>query len=274
MKRTMVIADRDEKLQQAFMTVFSKEYYEILYARNGREVEKIAAKLNPDIYLVNIRLPKMNGIETYKALQKQGYLEKASFFFLKDEADNTELLGYQADGVIEKPINFFRVYETVTNEDEVIELTDLVEEKMQEKEEPPPAQVEDVSASPAPSAEAAVEEPPPEIQEVKEAASVEVEVETMIERQLRHAMDTVRGNTVRLQEAEGPLLVETSQSELERQFKAVLNQVMEETASKLSARFAPILTQYVEDYVKQMLLEITEKVIREEIDKLLKESMA
>ena len=129
MRRTIVVADRDEKLQQGFMTIFSKEHYEILYAPNGKEVEKIAARMSPDIYLVNVNLPKMNGIEVHKKLQKQGYLDKASFFFLKDEADTTELLGYQADGVIEKPINFFRVYETITSEDDVIELTDLVEEK-------------------------------------------------------------------------------------------------------------------------------------------------
>ena len=59
---------------------------------------------------------------------------------------------------------------------------------------------------------------------------------------------------------------------LEAQFKTVLNQAMEEAALKLSARLAPILTRYVEDYVKRMLLEIAEKVIREEIEKLLKES--
>lgn len=129
MKRTIVVADRDEKLQQSFMTIFSKEHYEVLYAPNGREVEKIAARLSPDIYLINVNLPKMNGIEVHKKLQKQGYLDKANFFFLKDETDTTELLGYQADGVIEKPINFFRVYEAIASEDEVIELTDLIEEK-------------------------------------------------------------------------------------------------------------------------------------------------
>ena len=37
--------------------------------------------------------------------------------------------GIQADGIIEKPINFFRLYETVTREDEAIELTDLMEDK-------------------------------------------------------------------------------------------------------------------------------------------------
>jgi DNA-binding NarL/FixJ family response regulator len=300
MKRTIVVADRDEKVQQGFMTIFSKEYYEILYAPNGKEVEKIAARSSPDIYLVNVSLPKMSGIEVHKKLQKQGYLDKASFFFLKDEADTTELLGYQADGVIEKPINFFRVYETITGEDEVIELTDLVEEKEetfrpQVKEwrtgpPAPPARPAEAVEEPAPGpppAEAK-EEPAPEkeetqeaVSEEQEAISEEAELQTMIGKQLRRAMDTVRDSmdtvcdsAVCLQESEGPVDAAASPPALEQQIKAVLNQAMEEAANKLSGRLAPILTRYVEDYVRQMLLEITEKVIREEIDKLLKESIA
>ncbi len=306
MKRTIVVADRDEKLQQSFMTIFSKEHYEVLYAPNGREVEKIAARLSPDIYLINVNLPKMNGIEVHKKLQKQGYLDKANFFFLKDETDTTELLGYQADGVIEKPINFFRVYEAIASEDEVIELTDLIEEKeeaalveekeeillpqvkeqraglieltdlVEEKEEAVLPQVTEERAettAPGPLPAAAAEEPAPKKEETKEAVSKEIDLQTMIETRLKHAMDdTVRDNAVCLQEMKGP--VDASQSQLEQQLKAVLNQAMEEAANKLSSRLAPILTQYVEDYVKQMLLEITEKVIKEEIDKLLKESIA
>ena len=277
MRRTIVVADRDEKLQQGFMTVFSKEQYEILYAPNGKEVEKIAARLSPDIYLVNVNLPKMNGIEVHKKLQKQGYLDKASFFFLKDEADTTELLGYQADGVIEKPINFFRVYETITSEEDVIELTDLVEE-----EEMSPAagqRTADRSPGTGPRTAAASGRSSGStrtaVEETKGPVSEEVELQTMIGRRLRQAMDdTVRDSAACFPEMKGPVEAGTPQSELEQQFKAVLNQAMEEAAEKLSSRFAPILTRYVEDYVKQMLLEITEKVIREEIDKLLKESVA
>jgi uncharacterized membrane protein YheB (UPF0754 family) len=102
-----------------------------------------------------------------------------------------------------------------------------------------------------------------------------VELQTMIGRRLRQAMDdTVRDSAACFPEMKGPVEAGTPQSELEQQFKAVINQALEEAAEKLSNRFAPILTRYVEDYVRQMLLEITEKVIREEIDKLLKESIA
>src|SRR5208337_1170570 len=137
MKKRILVADVDEALRHAFMTIFSKGHYEIIYASNGKEVERIADRMEPDIYVVNVNLPKTNGIEVYKRLQKGGFLEKATFFFLKDEADSTELLGYQADGVIEKPVNFFKVYETITKEDEVIAFTDLIEER--EKRESPRA---------------------------------------------------------------------------------------------------------------------------------------
>ena len=249
MRRTIVVADRDEKLQQGFMTIFSKEDYDILYAPNGREVEKIAARLSPDIYLVNVNLPKMNGIEVHKKLQKQGYLDRASFFFLKDEADATELLGYQADGVIEKPINFFRVYEAITSEDDVIELTDLVEEK-EEVVRPQAKEQRAVPSAPAPHPAEAEEEPASRVEETKEASSEEAELQSMIGRQLRHAMDTVRDNAVCVKEMEGPADAGVPQSELEQQFKAVLSQALEEAANKLSSRLAPIMTQYVEDYVK------------------------
>ena len=97
--------------------------------------------------------------------------------------------------------------------------------------------------------------------------------EHTFEERLKSAIDGLTGGVVARTEGVA-VLAETgeSQIELEAQFKTVLNQAMGEAALKLSSAFAPILTQYVEDYVKRMLMEIAEKVIREEIDKLLKES--
>jgi CheY-like chemotaxis protein len=314
MKRTIVVADRDESLQHAFMTVFSKDHFEIIYASTGKEVEKIAERIQPDVYIVNVNLPKMNGIEVYKKLQKQKFLETASFFFLKDESDRTELLGYQADGVIEKPLNFFRVYETVTKEDEIIELTDLIDEKPDLARRPPvqpggddaevssglvdekwePVKTVPVDEQTTAAAPEALEEQVVDTAEtvreqvtagavtdeghgspeeaVPEVAGISGD-QSSFEERLRDAIDGLTGSSVARAEGFATLPeTEGSHMELEAQLKVVLNQAMEEAALKLSARLAPILTHYVEDYVKRMLLEIAENVIREEIDKLLKES--
>jgi len=348
MKKTIVIADRDESLQHAFMTVFSKANFEIIHAANGKEVERIAERINPDVYIVNVNLPKVNGIEVYKKLQKQKFLETASFFFLKDESDATELLGYQADGVIEKPINFFRVYETITKEDDAIELTDLVEDNAaeavvpeavapqavvpeardaapgiegpadggvpeqvpeplltKEPEAPPPEEAE----APAPEemvlpvVEAHFEEGPPAAPEppatpeppealglveqeqaaeigpkVESAEAGEAHVEESLSSafgaRLKDAMESLGGGplpyaaegiAVRAQEG-------LERSELEARIQSALASAMAEAGKTLSAELSPVLSRYVEDYVKRMLLEIAERVIREEIDKLLKES--
>ena len=331
MKKTIVVADRDESLQHAFMTVFSKANFEIIHAANGKEVERIAERINPDVYIVNVNLPKVNGIEVYKKLQKQKLLETASFFFLKDESDTTELLGYQADGVIEKPINFFRVYETITKEDDAIELTDLVEDRaegavvpemkdvppvveapagegfpeqvpeppeMKEPEAPPPAEVE------APASEAislavveahaeempATPEPPaalglveheqtaeigPKVESAEAGQTpVEESLSSAFGARLKDAMESLGGGP--LPEATEGITVRAQasveRSELEARIQSALASAMAEAGKALSVEISPILSQYVEDYVKRMLLEIAERVIREEIDKLLKES--
>jgi len=351
MKKTIVIADRDESLQHAFMTVFSKASFEIIHASNGKEVERIAERINPDVYIVNVDLPKVNGIEVYKKLQKQKFLETASFFFLKDESDATELLGYQADGVIEKPINFFRVYETVTKEDDAIELTDLVEEKPEEAlsakgieavpdmerpsdgggamggfevsrpeaadivvphEPEPPFREEALAAvawqreeGPAekiepqepmalrlPEEEAAVEEErkieaaeeEQKIEAVEEGRKIEAAEEGQAREEatpspsfgamLKDAMDSLGGVAAAgaLETIGIPRQVSGETSDLEGRIRSALTSAMEEAAPKFAGQLAPIITEYVEDYVKRMLLEIAENVIREEIDRLLKES--
>jgi DNA-binding NarL/FixJ family response regulator len=290
MKKTIVVADKDESLQHAFMTVFSRDHFEILYASTGKEVEKIAERIRPDVYIVNVDLPKVSGIEVYKKLQKQKILETASFFFLKDESDKTELLGYQADGIIEKPLNFFKVYETVTREDEVIELTDLIEEESlgtenqeQQKEGDTDAVGQEFTGDTNMedgAVEVKAESEPKKYQEEERPADTDRDegLHSVFGERLRDAMDGIIGGAVSTSPAVAaestPDVVELdeAQQQLEAQFKVVLNQAMGEAALKLSARLAPILTQYVEDYVKRMLLEIAEKVIKEEIDKLLKES--
>jgi DNA-binding NarL/FixJ family response regulator len=256
--RRILIADRDESLQHAFATVLSRERYEIIYASNGKEVEKIAEKMNPDIYIINVNLPKINGIELYKKLQKERYLDDATFFFLKDENDTSQLLGYQAAGVIEKPINFFRVYETITKEDDIIELTDLVEEEEQHAETPfrkaVYASKRETAQPVTESREQAVPEPPTE-----KAAGLRAELGD----RLRDAMGSMIGEPVE----EAPPL-----TDLEGQFREAIGQVLDDGSKQLAAKLAPLVAVYVEDYVRRVLLEVAEKVIREEIDKLLKES--
>ena len=58
-------------------------------------------------------------------------LQNVRFFFMKDEGTTTELSGYPIEGVIEKPINFFRVHQIIDKEDSLpdLKITRKTEEK-------------------------------------------------------------------------------------------------------------------------------------------------
>lgn len=264
MKRKIVIADRDESLQHAFSIVLPKEHYEIHYASNGKEVEKLAERVNPDIYVINVNLPKMNGIELHKKLQKDRYLDDATFFFLKDENDTTQLLGYQAAGVIEKPINFFQVYETITREEDVIDLTDPVEEEREIPRAPVGATHLEEVTSPHVAAAERPEGATAAMRKPIESADWEgAGPEADLGKRLQEAIGTVTGETVEDTEGRGSL---------EDRIRTALDEVLAEASGKLADRLATEIAGYVQDSVHRILLEVAEKVIREEIDKLLKES--
>ncbi len=323
MKRKIVVADRDESLQYAFTTIFSKEHYQIFYASNNREVEKLAEKMRPDIYIVNANQPRINGIEVYKKLQKQKLLDGASFFFLKDENDTTQLSDYGADGIIEKPINFFKVYETVTKEEDVIDLTDVVEEEKEKQKRQirevlmndmestlgrtrnegsfrPLAKRRIETRDEAEALEAASKrriETRDEAEALEAAARQQKTADEVVAKEqtedeeltkeeinafgdrLGERLRDVAGSMTEVSaikgtEADNAIMenADESRAELEAKFRGALQQAMGEVTAKLSLQLAPVLAQYIEDYMKGMLFEIAEKVIRDEIDKLLKES--
>jgi CheY-like chemotaxis protein len=284
MKRKIVVADRDESLQYAFTTIFSKEHYQIFYASNGREVEKIAEKMRPDIYIVNANQPRI---------------------FLKDQNDTTQLQDYGADGIIEKPINFFKIYETITKEEDVIELTDVVEEEKEKqkkqirdvlmndiealgrtrREEPfvPLAKRRIETRDEGEAREAAERQQktaagaiPYEQTEDEELTKDEINAfgDRLGERLRDVAGSMTEVSAIKKTEADTAVMENGGESrvELEAHVKGVLQQIMNEAAAKLSLQLAPVLAKYMEDYMRGMLLEIAEKVIRDEIDKLLKES--
>jgi DNA-binding NarL/FixJ family response regulator len=276
MKRKILVADKDSSLKEAFRVIFSDDQYEILYASNGKEAQKLAEESRPEIYIINVNLSKYNGIEVYKKLQKEKYLDGARFFFLKDENDRTELLGFQAEGVIEKPINFFKVHERIhkeEKEEDVIELTDVIEEPVKPAEEPEPiATVAEQAvwveqnlaeqAVPTAPADTAVAEPiNSSLESVVTADRSRTEEPTMEQRPTFEISDT--------NPEKGAFMEATN---LEAEVRTALGSVMQDAATRLVEAMTPAVSKYIENYTRQVLFDIAEKVIREEIDKLLKES--
>lgn len=69
MSRILVVDD-EEDICKTIRDVFTEEGYEVETAGSGREaIEKIKTKM-PDLILLDVRIPGMNGIEVLKAIRK------------------------------------------------------------------------------------------------------------------------------------------------------------------------------------------------------------
>lgn len=273
MKRKILVADRDSSLKDIFRVTFTDEKYLILYAPTARDVERVAADEKPDVYIVNVSLQKGSGIEVYEKLQSQGLLRQARFFFLKNEDDATELLGYDVEGVIEKPINFFKLHEKVDRDDDILELTEVVEEPgdvvarrkaiLEQELKKAAARIEPAPAAPGVTPQ---QGSPPE----KTAAERRpAEAGAPVEPREQDWLETVGE---RITSRAAPAATTEEVVNLKAELSAVLARSLEGTAQRLSAELAEVMGRYIEQYTRQTLYEVAERVIREEIDKLLKES--
>jgi DNA-binding response OmpR family regulator len=63
MKNRILLVDDDEGLRDLYEEELSEEGYEVLIARNGKEALQKVEKEKPDLIVLDIVMPKMDGME-------------------------------------------------------------------------------------------------------------------------------------------------------------------------------------------------------------------
>lgn len=69
--KTLLMIDDEVKLLEVFEKFLSKKGYRVLTATSGEKGLRIAQLEKPDLIVLDLRMPKMDGIETLKRLRKK-----------------------------------------------------------------------------------------------------------------------------------------------------------------------------------------------------------
>jgi len=69
-KIKILLIEDDPFLLSMYATKFELEGFEIIFAEDGEKALKVANKEKPDIILLDVLLPKMDGFEVLKELKK------------------------------------------------------------------------------------------------------------------------------------------------------------------------------------------------------------
>ncbi len=102
----ILVADDDEEIRKVLNRFLSSLAYEVLEAADGAEALALARARRPDIILLDIAMPKKDGVEVLKELAPE--MPGAGFIMItgnEDEELARECLGLGAFDYVSKPIN-------------------------------------------------------------------------------------------------------------------------------------------------------------------------
>ncbi len=106
--KRILIADDEPDILEIVGYNLTKEGYEVFTAKDGNEAIEQAKKLNPDLIILDIMMPKKTGMEVCAILRTQPMFEKTMIIFitaLSDEASQIKGLEIGADDYVNKPIS-------------------------------------------------------------------------------------------------------------------------------------------------------------------------
>jgi len=105
--KVLVVEDQSSNLQLIFS--FLKELdIDLYYAMNGQEALEVAIKTEPDLILLDVMLPGMDGFEVCRRIRSDKKLAEIPVIFITAKNEHDDLLtGFEAGGqdYITKPFN-------------------------------------------------------------------------------------------------------------------------------------------------------------------------
>ena len=114
MKRILVAEDNDSNYM--LMTYILKNHYELLRARNGQEALEVAMSEKPDMVLMDIKMPVMDGLEATRLIKaKMPDMVVIALTANAFDSDRKMALEAGCSDFLSKPVNAEKCLKTIQN---------------------------------------------------------------------------------------------------------------------------------------------------------------
>jgi diguanylate cyclase (GGDEF)-like protein len=128
----ILIVDDTVKNLQLLGSVLKAENYKIALATNGNQAVMIANDINPDLILLDVMMPELNGFETCKKLKSIHKTSEIPVIFLTAKVETEDIIeGFKVGAVdyVTKPFNTYELKARVKTHVELKISKDLLEQK-------------------------------------------------------------------------------------------------------------------------------------------------
>ncbi len=134
--RSVLIIDDDPLIRKTLSTHLSKQGFEVFLAENGEQGLARMAEADPELVLLDIRLPDIDGLEVLRRF-RQGGRRRASVVIMTaydDMKTTVEAIKLGAFEYLVKPLDFLELDLTVTKVFQVKKLEEKVDYLVQERQ--------------------------------------------------------------------------------------------------------------------------------------------
>jgi CheY-like chemotaxis protein len=114
-KKKVVVADDEPFILSALQDTLSDDY-SVHTASNGREAIKLVEKVMPDLIILDVMMPEMDGLEACKSLKREKATSSIPVILLTAKGQITDIeKGFKsgADAYVVKPFSPARLLEKV-----------------------------------------------------------------------------------------------------------------------------------------------------------------
>lgn len=110
----IMIVDDERKMRKLLRRILSISYNIIGEAKNGREAVKKVKDLDPDLVLLDVKMPKMGGVEALSKIKDIGDSQKVIMCTsVDDHEDVAGAIKKGADAYLVKPYKKDQLLETI-----------------------------------------------------------------------------------------------------------------------------------------------------------------
>lgn len=114
--KKILIADDEHKIIMTLEYAFRKLGYEVFIARDGSEVLDILNNEIPDLILLDVMMPKVDGYTTLSKIKEDDKFQRIKVIFLSAKTRKEDIekgLSLGADAYITKPYSIKKLLEKV-----------------------------------------------------------------------------------------------------------------------------------------------------------------
>jgi DNA-binding response OmpR family regulator len=102
---SILVADDEDSIVQLAKLYLSKEGYRVHAARDGQEALEVARRLKPDLIVLDLMMPRLDGWEVCRRLRKESNVPVIMLTARTDDVDKIVGLELGADDYVTKPFN-------------------------------------------------------------------------------------------------------------------------------------------------------------------------